>query len=236
MNAICAIYRRELSAFFNSPIAYIFLTVFLLLAGWFFFSSFFLVGQADLRGLLEIIPLMFIFFVPALTMRLISEEKQAGTLELLVTYPVQDHEIIIGKFLAAFSLLVLVILGTLPFSFTVASLGNVDAGSLLAGYLGMFLMGAAYTAIGVLASSLTNNQIVGFILGIMIILVLFLLDKVLFFVPSFLIGSFEFLSIDAHYHSLIRGVVDSRDLVYYGSLTGLSLFLGSISLGSRKWS
>lgn len=235
MNAILAIYRRELNAYFNSAIAYMFLTAFLLLAGWFFFSSFFIAGQADIRGLLEILPLMFIFFVPALTMRLISEEKRSGTLELLVTYPVHDHEVIVGKFLAALTLLAVAIAGTLPYTITVAALGNLDGGMVLTGYLGMLLMGAAYTAIGMLASSLTQNQIVGFILGIVMILVLFLLDKVLFFIPAALVGIFEFLSIDAHYHSLIRGVVDSRDIVYYGSLIALGLYLASMSLSSRKW-
>jgi ABC-2 type transport system permease protein len=235
MNAILAIYRRELAAYFNSAIAYMFLTAFLLLAGWFFFSSFFVAGQADIRGLLELLPLMFIFFVPALTMRLISEEKRSGTLELLVTYPVHDHEVIAGKFLAAFTLLVVAIAGTFPYTITVATLGNLDGGMVITGYLGMLLMGAAYTSIGVLASSLTQNQIVGFILGIVMILVLFLLDKVLFFIPTQLVGIFEFLSIDAHYHSMIRGVVDSRDIVYYGSLIALGLYLAAMSLGSRKW-
>jgi ABC-2 type transport system permease protein len=236
MNAIIAIWRRELLSYFNSIVAYLFITVFLLLAGWFYFSGFFIVGQADLRGLLDLVPLMFIFFVPALTMRLISEEKRSGTLELLVTYPVQDHEVVLGKFLAALTLLALVIAGTLSYTLTVAALGDLDAGMVFTGYLGMLLMGAAYTAVGIFASSLTGNQIVGFILGIVMILVLFLLDKVLFFVPGALVGLFEHLAIDTHYRSMIRGVVDTRDIVYYGSLITLALYLASLSLGRRKWS
>jgi ABC-2 type transport system permease protein len=236
MNAILAIWRRELQAYFNSAIAYLFITVFLLLAGWFFFSGFFIAGQADIRGLLELIPILFLFFVPALTMRLISEEKRAGTLELLVTYPVRDDQVIVGKFLAALSLLTVAIAGTFAWTLTVSALGDLDQGMVATGYLGMLLMGAAYTAIGLLASSLTQNQIVGFILGIGMILLLFLLDKVLFFVPAGLVGLFEFLSIDAHYHSMIRGVVDSRDLIYYGSVIVLGLYLASLSLGRRKWS
>ncbi len=236
MNAILAIYRREMQAYFNSPVAYIFLSVFLLLAGWFFFSSFFIVGQADMRGMLELIPLMFIFFVPALTMRLISEEKRSGTLELLVTYPVQDHEVIVGKYLASLTLLLVAVAGTLAYTLTAASLGDLDGGMVITGYLGMILMGAAYTAVGVFASSLTSNQIVGFILGIVMIFALFLMDKVLFFIPSALVGLFEFLSIDAHYHSMIRGVIDTRDLVYYACLIALGLYLGALSLGKRKWS
>lgn len=235
MNAILAIWRRELLAYFNSLVAYLFITVFLLLAGWFYFSGFFLVGQADLRGLLDLTPLMFMFFVPALTMRLISEEHRSGTLELLVTYPVQDHEVVVGKFLAAMTLLAAVIAGTLAYTFTVAWLGDLDGGTVLTGYLGMLLMGAAYTAVGVFASSLTGNQIVGFILGIVMILALFLMDKVLFFVPNALVGVFEYLAIDTHYRSLIRGVVDTRDIVYFGSLIALGLYLASWSLARRKW-
>jgi len=236
MNAICAIWRRELLAYFNSIVAYLFITVFLLLSGWFFFSGFFIAGQADMRGLLDLVPLMFMFFVPALTMRLISEEKRAGTLELLVTYPVQDHEVVIGKFLAAMTLLAAVIAGTLAYTATVASLGDLDGGVAVTGYLGMLLMGAAYTAVGVFASSLTGNQIVGFILGIAMILALFLLDKVLYFIPGALVGLFEYLAIDTHYRSLIRGVIDSRDIVYYGIVIALGLYLASLSLGRRKWS
>jgi ABC-2 type transport system permease protein len=236
MNSIITIYKRELQSYFNSPMAYMFLSVFLVLSGWFFFSGFFVVGQADLRGMLEMIPLMFIFFVPAITMRLISEEKGSGTLELLVTYPIHDHEVIIGKFLAAFTLLLVAIMGTMSYTLTVSSLGNLDGGTVITGYLGMILMGAAYTSIGVFASSLTNNQFVGFVLGIVMIFGLFMLDKVLYFVPAGMVGIFEFLSIDTHYHSLIRGVIDTRDLVYYGSLITLGLYLAAISLSKRKWS
>ena len=235
MNAIIAIYRRELQAYFNSPMAYMFISVFLLLTGWFFFSSFFLAGQADIRGALELIPLLFVFFAPALTMRLISEEKRNGTLELLVTYPVTDLQLILGKYLAALSLLMVAVAGTLTYTITVAWLGNLDGGVAFTGYLGMILMGAAYTAVGMYASSLTDNQFVGFVLGIAFTLGLFLMDKVLFFVPKELVGFFEFLSIDAHYHSMIRGVVDTRDLIYYFSLIALGVLLASRSLSRRKW-
>ncbi len=236
MNAILAIYRRELQSYFNSPMAYMFLSVFLLLTGWFYFSSFFLAGQADIRGALELIPLLFVFFAPALTMRLISEEKRTGTLELIVTYPITDGQLILGKYLAALTLLVVAILGTSSYTLTAAMLGNLDGGVTMTGYLGMILMGAAYTSIGMYASSLTDNQFVGFVLGIAFTLALFLMDKVLFFVPTALVGFFEFLSIDAHYHSMIRGVIDTRDLVYYFSLIALGIVLASRSLARRKWS
>jgi ABC-2 type transport system permease protein len=235
MNAVSAIYRRELSAYFDSPMAYLFISLFLLLTGWFFFSGFFLAGQADIRGALELVPLLFVFFAPALTMRLISEEKRTGTLELLVTYPVTDFQVILGKYLAALTLLCVAIAGTGVYTLTAAWLGNLDGGVVITGYLGMVLMGAAYTAIGTWASSLTDNPFIGFVLGIAFTLLLFLLDKVLFFVPAGLVGLFEYLSIDAHYHSLIRGVVDSRDLVYYFSLIALGLLLASRSLARRTW-
>lgn len=235
MNAIRAIYRRELSAYFNGPMAYLFISLFLLLTGWFFFSGFFLGGQADIRGALELVPLLFVFFAPALTMRLISEEKRSGTLELLVTYPVTDFQVILGKYLAALTLLCVAVAGTLVYTVTAAWLGNLDGGVAITGYLGMVLMGAAYTAIGMYASSLTDNPFVGFVLGIGFTLLLFLMDKVLWFIPAALVGLFEFLSIDAHYHSMIRGVVDSRDLVYYFSLIALGVLLASRSLARRTW-
>lgn len=169
-------------------------------------------------------------------MRLISEEKRTGTLELIVTYPITDSQLILGKYLAALTLLVVAILGTSSYTMTAALLGNLDGGVTMTGYLGMVLMGAAYTSIGMYASSLTDNQFVGFVLGIAFTLALFLMDKVLFFVPTALVGLFEFLSIDAHYHSMIRGVIDTRDLVYYFSLIALGIVLASRSLARRKWS
>jgi ABC-2 type transport system permease protein len=235
MSKVYTIFKRELKAYFNSPIAYIVITVFLLISGWFFSASLFLVNQATLRGAFGIIPLILVFFVPAITMRLISEERKSGTIELLVTMPVKDLDIILGKFLAALALLAVAILLTLTYATAVSVLGDLDPGPVIGGYLGLLLMGAAYLSIGVFASSLTENQIVAFIIGFLVVFALFMIDQILMFVPASLVSFFEYLSIDYHFANISRGVIDTRDLVYYLSVTFFALLLATRSLESRKW-
>jgi len=235
MNNVWSIYKKELKSYFNSAIAYIVITVFLLIAGWFFATNFFLMGQATVRTALSVIPLIFIFFVPAITMRAIAEEKKSGTIELLVTMPTKDEEIVLGKFLAALTLLAIALAFTLVYAITASLLGNLDKGPTFAGYLGLLLLGAVYLAIGIFASSTSENQIVAFIIGLAIIFVFFMLDKVLMFVPGPLVSLFEFLSVDYHFNSIARGVIDTRDLIYYLSLTIFALMLAVRSLESRKW-
>ena len=227
---------KELRSFFNSAVAYVILTLFLFITGWFFASNLFLVNQADLREIFgAIIPLIFLFFVPAITMRLIAEEKKTGTIELLVTLPVRDAEIVLGKYLAALILLGSALLLTFAYPITISILGKPDTGGLIGGYLGLFLMGAAFLAIGLFTSSLTPNQIVAFITGFVIIFALFMLDKVIFVFPSGIASIMEYLSVGYHLDNLARGVIDSRDVLYYLSLIGLFLFLAVRSLESRKW-
>lgn len=236
MRNVLTIFHRELRSYFSSTIAYIVITVFLLISGWFFSSNLFLMNQATLRSAFGIIPLIFIFFVPAITMRLISEEKKSGTIELLVTMPIKDHEIVLGKYFAALVLLAIALAFTLIYAFSVALLGNLDAGPTIGGYLGLLFMGAAYLALGLFASSITENQIVAFIVAFAIIFVLFMLDKILFFVPSGLTTIFEYLSIDYHFNNIARGVIDSRDVIYYLSVIVLGLMLASRMIERRKWS
>lgn len=236
MSNTFVIFKKEMRAYFNSPIAYIFLAVFLGLSGWFFFSTFFFYNQASLRGILDLIPVLFIFFIPAISMRLVAEERKTGTLELLLTYPVTETEVIVGKFLAALSLVTLGVVLTGTYVLTAASLGNLDAGVTFSGYVGMILVGAAYMAIGIYASTLTDNQIVAFIIGIVIAFLFYYLDKVIIFVPDSLAGIFESLSIDFHYRNLLRGVFDLRDIVYYLSVIFFGIVLASGTLSKRKWS
>lgn len=230
------IFKKELKSYFVSPVAYIALTVFLLISGWFFSSSFFLINQATLRGGFNVIPLIFLFFAPAITMRLISEEKKSGTIELLVTMPVRDSEIILGKFFAALALLSVAVLLTFPYAIIVSFLGDLDWGPVIGGYLGLILMGAAYLAIGLFASSLTENQVIAFIIALLFVFTLFMLDKVLMFVPEGLVSILEYLSIEYHFTNISRGVIDSRDIIYYLSLTIFTLLLATRGLGSRRWS
>lgn len=235
LSNILTIYRREVRSSFNSPVAYVVIVVFLAIIGWFFTSNLFLMNVASLRILFELVPIIFLFFIPAITMRLLAEEKKEGTLELLTTKPVRDVEIVLGKFLAAWTLLVAALVPTLLYMISIMVLGKPEAGPIITGYLGLLLVGAAYIGIGLFASSLTENQIIAFITAFLIVLALFMMDKVLIFVPSGLASTVEFLGIDYHFSNIARGVIDSRDVIYFCSLIGFSLLLATVSLERRKW-
>ncbi|MFC1544277.1 ABC transporter permease [Gemmatimonadota bacterium] len=228
-----ALYRKELKAYFNSPIAYIVMAVFLLMAGWFFTSDLFLVGQASLRTFFEVGRLIFVFFVPAVTMRLLAEEKASGSLELLVTYPVTDTEIVLAKWLAALTLLAVTLALTLVYYFSAVALGNPDEGAVFGGYLGLLLLGAGGAAIGLFASSLSRNQVVAFVLAFTVLFALFMLQNLLFFLPGWLAGLAEYISLGYHLDNLSRGVIDSRDLLYFVTLTVLGLGLAADRLADR---
>ncbi len=236
MKKIMPIFRRELAAYFYSPMAYIIIAVFLILAGWFFTGDLFLSDDSSLRSLFDVIPFIFVFFVPAMTMRLISEEKKSGTIELLVTMPLTDTQIVLGKFLAALGLLVVAILFTLPYALTVVVLGQPDIGMMVCGYLGSILLGSAYVAIGIFSSTISKNQVVSFIIAFLIIFILYMLDKVMMFMPIYLVPVLQFLSIDYHFQNIGHGVIDSRDMLYYLSVIVFLLSLSRVSLESRKWS
>jgi len=229
------IFRKELRSYFNSPVAYVVIVVFLAIIGYFHTSNMFLMNIASMRLTFEFAPIVFLFIVPAITMRLISEEQKSGTIELLSTKPLLDAEVVVGKFLAAWALIALTLLPTLVYYLTMASLGDIDNGPVIGGYVGLLLMAGVYVAVGLLASSLTENQIVAFIVGFLICFALFMLDKVLLYVPGFMTSVVGYLGTDAHYQSIARGVIDSRDLVYFFSLMGFSLFLSVVSLERRKW-
>lgn len=236
MNKVIPIFRREMFAYFFSPMAYIVIAVFLLLTGWFFTSQMFLANDSSLRSVFSTIPFIFIFFAPAITMRLMSEERKSGTIEMLVTMPLSDWEIVLGKYFAGLGLLVVAVVFTLPFALTVIILGKPDLGMMLTGYVGLVLMGASYLSVGVFASTISKNQVVSFIIAFMIIFVLYLLNKFLPVMPSYLVPVLQYLSIDYHYENIGRGVIDTRDVVYYLSLIVFMLSLAKLSLESRKWS
>lgn len=229
------IFLRELKSYFNSPVAYVVMVVFLAITGWFFTSNLFLANVASLRLIFELVPLMFLFFVPAITMRLLAEEKKSGTLELLTTKPVRDAEIVLGKFLAAWALLGTTLLPTLVYLITILSIGNVDLGPIITGYLGLMLMGGVYIALGILASSLTENQIIAFIFSFLMVFTLFMLNKVLIYMPEGVASVIEFLGTDYHFSNIERGVIDSRNIIYFASILGFSLLLATVSLERRKW-
>jgi ABC-2 type transport system permease protein len=235
MSPALVISRREIRTYFNSPVAYIVVTVFSIITGYLFFTQLFLEKQAELRGLFNIMPLLFMFMAPAITMRLLADEKSTGTLELLATMPVRDWEVVLGKYLAAMVLLCVTLGLTVAFAITVKTLGPLDRGPAIGGYIGMVLMGGAYVAIGVMTSAFTRNSIVAFIAAFAISFALYLIGRLTQFAPEGLRGLFAFLSIDSHFENISRGVIDSRDVVYYLSVICVSLLVATLSLESRRW-
>ena len=193
-------------------------------------------NQSDMRSLFNIIPLVYLFFIPAITMSLIAREKNLGTMEVMSTLPLRNLDFVVGKFLAALSLVLAGLLISLVHFFTLTQVGtNIDYGAVFTGYLGIALAGAVYSAVGTFASSLTDNQVVAFIIGIFIVLIFFLMDKMLMFVPATLTGIIQYLSVDYHLSNISRGVIDSRNLIYFASVVGLFLFMTVRMLEIRRW-
>tara|TARA_Y100000758_G_C16028424_1_gene413754 strand:+ start:500 stop:1213 length:714 start_codon:yes stop_codon:yes gene_type:complete len=236
MQNIKHIYLKELRSYFNGPMAYIFLIIFSLVNGYFFSNTFFIFGQSDMRALFQIVPLVYLFFIPAITMGIISKEKNVGTMEVICTLPIKDFELVIGKYLSILSLLLVGLLLTSIMFFNLVAVGtNIDYGAVFTGYLGLFLAGSVYASMGIFASSLTDNQVVGFIIAIFFVLIFFLIDKLLIFMPNLIAGTIQYLSIDYHLSNISRGVIDSRNLIYFFSMIGMFLLLTIESLSSRKW-
>jgi ABC-2 type transport system permease protein len=237
MQNVLAVFRKEFQTYFNSAIAYVFITIFLLVTIWLFFTSFFLINQATMRDFFGLIPLIFLLFVPAVTMRLWAEERKLGTLELLMTLPVSETQVVMGKFLASLAFLGVAMLLTLPIAVTVEALGSPDWGPIVGGYLGALLLGGAYLAIGLYISSLTENQIVAFILSAVVCFALFIIgeDIILFKLPAFIRPFAQALGLGAHFDSIGRGVIDSRDLIFYASIIGFFLYLNVRAVERRSW-
>ena len=236
MHNVKAIYFKEMKAYFNSPMAYIFLVIFAMITGYFFTRTFFLFNQSDMRSLFNIVPLVYLFFIPAITMGLIAREKNVGTMEIMATLPLKDIEFIIGKFLSAFSLVLAGLIVTIIQFITLMQVGtNIDYGAVFTGYLGLALVGALYCSVGTFASSITDNQVVAFIIGIFIVIIFFLMDKMLIFIPTSLTGLVQYLSVDYHLSNISRGVIDTRNLIYFGSFIGFFLFISIRVLEIRKW-
>jgi ABC-2 type transport system permease protein len=237
MRKALSIARRELRSYFDSPVAYIVLVTFLLVAGWMYFSTLFLAARADMRSFFA--PSIFspsmllVILAPAITMRLIAEERKTGTIELLTTMPVRDGEVIAGKFLAALGLIAAALALTLVYPVTVASLGPLDWGPVLSGYLGLLLFSAALLSVGILCSTLTDNQIIAFIVSFILCAALYYVYWLQFFVPGFLAPVFDLISVASHLDNLARGVIDTRDVLFYLSLTAAGLLLAVRSLETQ---
>ena len=237
MNHIIAITKKELKDYFNSPLAYIFISIFLVALSWLFFRSFFLQGQVSMRYYFSLIPWLFLFLIPALTMRLWAEEKKLKTIEVLLTWPLKEYEAVLGKFLAGITFLAITLLLSLTIPITLSYLGELDWGIVIASYLGAWLLGAAFLAIGLFISSLTDNQIISFIISIAVYFTVFIIgeDLVLYVLPNFLVKIFQFFGLGYHFASISRGVLDSRDIIYYISLIFIFIYLNTRQIESRKW-
>jgi ABC-2 type transport system permease protein len=237
MKNILTIFFKELKSYFNSPVAYIFIITFLLFSSWLFFRTFFLTGQAHMRPLFGILPWLFLILAPAITMRVWAEEKKMGTMEVLMTLPLKEFEVVLGKFFSSFVFMIISVVLTFPLALTIYIMGDPDTGAIIGGYLGACLMGGAYLAIGLFISSLTSNQIVAFIVSIVTCFAFLIIgeDFVLMSTPSMIVPLFTYLGLGAHFESISRGVIDSRDIIYYLSVIGFFLFLNTLAIESRKW-
>ena len=238
MGCVFSIAQREMRSYFNSPVAYVVLGVFLSIIGYLYFSTLFLTGFASLRDFFNLAPVLLVIFAPALTMRLIAEERKSGTIEHLLTFPVTDTQVVLGKFLASLGTMCVGLVMTFPYALSVATLTpegiSMDQGPVFGAYLGLVLLSATFLSLGLFASSLTRNQIVAFIIGLVICFFFFFIDKFAIFMPPAFGGVFEFLSVDYHFGNIARGVIDTRDILFYLSLTAIALMLTTFSLRRRR--
>jgi ABC-2 type transport system permease protein len=230
---------KELRSYFNSPIAYIVSIAFLVFtAVWFFYlNQFFARNEASLRIWFGVVPTVFIFLVPAITMRSWAEERKSGTLEVLMTLPFREFEVVLGKFAGALCLLAILMVLTLPLPLSLAPLGAFDAGQIAGEYLGVFLIGASGIAVGLLISSISTNQITSFILSGLALLFFTLINQVnaVGELPRWLSSAANWISFGAHYDSFSKGLLDSRDLLYFLLVISLALAWNTWILVRRKW-
>lgn len=220
-NPAIVIFKREFAAYFASPIAYIVTGLFLIITGIMFFTAFYLQNRASMRNLFQMLPLILSFFIPALTMRVYAEEKRVGSIETLYTLPVTEFDVAAGKFLASFVASAVMIAPTLLYLIGMLPFGIPDAGPVIGGYIGALFLCAAFSAIGIFASSITKNQIIAFFTAFIICIALTMISDFLIFLPAPIVGFLQFLSANEHFTSISRGIIDSRDLIYFVSLTAL---------------
>ena len=242
MHNVGVILRRELRSYFATPLAYVFILIFLVLANSFTFylGGFFERGQADLAPFFNFHPWLYLFLIPALAMRLWAEERKSGSIELLLTQPITLWEAVLGKFLAAWIFAALALALTFPLWITVNYLGRPDNGAILAGYVGSLLLAGGFLAIGSCMSALTRNQVVAFILGVVVCFIFLLagfplvLDAFRSWAPQAIVDAIASLSFLTHFESIAKGVIDVRDLLYFAMLIGFFLLATAIALDVRK--
>ena len=242
MNGVLAIMRRELRGYFSTPLAYVFIVIFLLLAGWFTFNfgNFYNGGQASLAAFFNYHPWLYLFLVPALSMRLWAEERKTGTIELLLTLPLEIWHSVAGKFLAAWAFTALALALTFPTWLTVNYLGEPDNGVIVAAYFGSLMMAGGFLAIGSCVSATTDNQVIAFIITVVICFVVLmagfqpLLSPLVGWVPQTIIDAVASLSFLTHFSSISKGVIDARDIIYFALLIGTFLYANVLVLHMKK--
>lgn len=236
MDKIYFVWKREVAAYFSSVVAYVVVVLFLLITGALFWLGFFQeINVLSMRGYFNQAPLFLAFFAPAITMGLLATEKRSGTLQLMMTMPVSDFQIVTGKFLAALTLLSVVFLMTLPYPITLSQLGDLDWGATLAGYVGLLLLGGAYAAIGIMASSWTQDQVVAILIAFSLCFFLYLVDQLVGQPTGGFAQTVQYLSTNYHFQNIARGVIDLRDVIYYVSVIVVSLVVAQASIASRRW-
>lgn len=229
-----SMFVKEFKTYFVSPIAYIVITIFLIITGWLFFSTYFLRGQASLTYFFELLPFMFSFIAPAITMRLFSEEYDTGSYEMLLTLPVTLKQILIAKLSAAAAFMAVMLAPTGCYALSVAWTGDLEWGPVIGGYIGALLLGVVFSSIGLFVSSLTRNQIIAFIVAAAICFGLTILDAMLFFLPEPMLDMLQFLAIGYHFDNIAKGVLDSRDLLYFVSVVFISLYAAYLVLCEKQ--
>ena len=242
MKTVRFIMRRELSGYFSTPIAYVVLVIFLLLANWFAFwtGALYERGQADLAPLFTFVPWLYLFLIPAVSMRLWSEERRSGSIELLLTQPITLWQAVLGKFLAAWIFIGIALALTFPAWITVNMLGNPDNGAIFAAYLGCFFVAAGFLAVGSFTSSITKNQLIAFLLAAAVCVVLLMagfpavINLFQRWAPAWLVEGVASLSFLTHFENITKGVLDLRDVLYYALITLFFLLASTVVLESRK--
>jgi ABC-2 type transport system permease protein len=242
MNMIKAVFRRELQSYFATPVAYVFIVIFLMLMGAFTFylGAFFERGQADLRAFFNFHPWLYLFLVPAIAMRLWAEERKSGTIELLMTLPITPWQAVLGKFMAAWAFAGIALALTFPIWLTVNYLGDPDNGVILAAYIGSLLMVGAFLAIGAFLSAFTRNQVIAFVVTVVVCFSFLLsgfplvLDVFSGWAPQLLVDGIASLSFLTHFENISKGVIDLRDLVYFTLVIGTFLYANTIVLGWKQ--
>ncbi len=223
--SVLSIGKKEFNSFFLSPVGYIVIGIYLVISGWFLFTTIFLSKSVTLRDFFSLMPITLSFIIPAITMKSFSEEYKTGSYELLGTMPITTTDITLGKFFATWGFVLVMLLPTLSYPLFISTLGDLDSGVVVSGYIGAVLLSGAFTAIGTLASTLTQNQIIAFLIGAVVCFLLTIIEGMVILLPQPIAGIVEYLSTGFHFQNISKGILDSRDVIYFLSIISLSILV-----------